>query len=157
MVPPDPLRQKMLCMVEMKSISVEGGTPSLLSASMNQALLTLRQEGYNVSQILPLATNTPGFLVLGQRVSSPVANPTPDGVPVPGTNATQSLEVIYSFVINAEMKTAEMPSLQAAVRKAAEDLQASAAGNAPQPISIHVTSITSYGPGDLHALVERFK
>lgn len=159
----DPLRQKMLFRTEWKTIGVQGGNPQNLADQMNSAFRELLSDGYNVSQLLPtgdtLTKGGPGMLIVGQRVSSPANDPTPEGVPVPGTAAHQSIEVIYSYALSGEMKTTVMPTLQAAVAQAAKDLAQSAIGLEPsaQPISIHVTSITAYGPGDLHVLRERFR
>lgn len=157
MFPHDPLRQKMLFKTEWKSIGADGDAPWQLSASVNSAIRDLMEEGFSVSQIMPLTpTSGMGMLVVGQRVSSPVADPTPQGVPVPGTNAQQSIEVIYTYAESGEMKQQPVKSLQEAVRLAARDLEESARTGSRQPISIHVTSITAYGASDLHVLREKF-
>lgn len=156
MFPPDPLRQKMLFKTEWHSVGVQSPTVGGLAAEMNVAFRDLLKEGYNISQVMPfgdkLSEGDPGMLVIGQRVSSPVADPTPQGVPVPGTNAMQNLDIVYSFVEDGCSKTEKMPSLKEAARVAAADLDASAQAGRRQPISIHVVSTTVYGTGDLHVL-----
>lgn len=149
MFPPDPIRQKMLFKTEWKSVLARFGTETELDAEMNDAFKQLADTGFSVHQILPAPT---GMLVIGQKVSSPVADPTPQGVPVPGTNAIQDLQVVYSFIEGGTHQTLKMKSLREAVTAAVADLEASSRGGARQPMSIHVVSSTTYGPGDLHVL-----
>ena len=149
MFPSDPLRQKMLFKTEWKSVLAKFGTEADLDIEMNDAFKQLADTGFNVHQILAAPT---GMLVIGQRVSSPANDPTPQGVPVPGANATQNIDIIYTFVENGTSKTEKMPSLREAARIAAADLEASAHVGRRQPISIHVVSTTVYGTGDLHVL-----
>lgn len=158
MMPPDPLRQKMLFRTELKTVGASGRNAAELAMNMNAAIAELSGEGFTVSQILqvgndPLATAGYGAILVGQRMVSPVTEPTPQGAPVPGTNAVQSVEVLYSFVRSGTVETETMPTLAAAVHRAAADL----ASDDRQPISIHVTSVTAYGPGDVMTLKERFK
>lgn len=163
MMPPDPLRQKMLFRTELKTVGALGFDATELAASMNAAIDTLARDGYTVSQILqvgqdPLAKAGYGMVIIGQRMVSPVTDPTPQGAPVPGTNAVQTIEVIYSYARGGQIETEQMPTLVAAVQRAAADLEASArTQDAAQPISIHVTSVTAYGPGDIAVLKERFR
>jgi hypothetical protein len=157
MFPHDPLRQKMLVRTEWKTLGASGDTPELLAASSNKACAELLNEGFTITQMMPL---TPargiGVLLIATRITSPVADPTPHGVPVAGTHAVQSLEISYSFVEQGVAKTQKMKTLQEAVRLMARDQEESAGAGTRQPISIHVTSVTAYGPADFHVLREKF-
>lgn len=160
MMPPDSLRQKMLFRTEWKSIGVQAADPVGLGKAMNEAFATLAEEGFNISQVLPLPDALAvgvGMLVVAQKLSSPVSDPTPEGAVVPGTNGTQTVEVTYSAIVAGAVERETCPSLAAAVRHAAADLDESAGAGKRHPLGIHVTSVTSYSAGDLHVLREKFK
>lgn len=144
MFPNDPLRQKMLYRTEQRTIGAIGSDPGLLAQSMNAAYDKLGADGFSVQGTTPCPG---GMLVTGQRIVPVNTDPTPSGVPMPGTNATQSLEIAYTFIEDGQRKIQVCASLQDAVRTASHDLQ-----SRRQPLSIHVTSTTVYSTGDLHVL-----
>lgn len=148
MLPPDPLRQRMLFKTELRAIAAHGEFASRAADSMNTAFATLASEGFSVQQILPMDG---GFLVIGQR-AVPLAD-TPMGSPIKGTEARQEIEVVYGFRAPDGIKELRLPTLREAVLRAVEDLE----GDERQPISIHVTSITTYRTGDIAALYEKFR
>lgn len=153
--PPDPIRQRMLYRTEWKSIGVSGDFPEHQADDMNDAFVRLHAEGFQVSQILPATSGQkPGFLVIGQKASPiGVENPTPMGTPLVGTGAQQEVEVLYTFTKLGTTYDEKFPTLQAAVRRAVADLNSEGI----QPLSIHVTSLTTYRTGDLLALSERLR
>lgn len=153
MFPHDPLRQKMLMRTEWRAVLAKFGTDADLDVEVNDAFKQLLDTGFNISQVMPVAT---GMLVIGQRITSPVSDPTPQGTPIHGTSAQQTIEVVYSFVERGEVKQETMKTFQDAVRVAARDLEESARTGQRQPISIHVVSTTAYNAADLHLLKERF-
>ncbi len=164
--PQDPLRQKMLFKTEWKTRSVVGPDAVMLERNANAALQELISEGFNITQMMqftvpgrmPISgseTQIPGLLIVGQRVTSAATDPTPQGVPVPGTNATQSIQIVYSFAEGGKVDHQELKTLKESVRAASNDLRDSSGAGKRQPISINVTSVTTYGPGDLHVLQEK--
>ncbi len=54
------------------------------------------------------------------------------------------------------MKKLEFKSLKEAIGAMSRDQDESARSGARQPISIHVTSVTDYGPADFHVLREKY-
>lgn len=147
--PQPPVRQHMLMKTERKAVGADGGAgPNSAATNMNQAFKELARENYDVSQIFPAEG---GFLVIGQRISSPVSDPTPGGVPIPGTAGVQAIDVIYTFISEGKEQTKRFGTLAEAVKWAINDLEGKSSPIA-QPIKIEITSKTSYGPGDLHVL-----
>ena len=159
MFPHDPIRQKMLFKTEWRVRGATGNDAYDIERSLNSAIAALSEEGFNITQIMPAppAKDCPGgMIVVGQRVSSPVNDPTPQGAPIPGTSAQQTVEITYSFIENGVLDKKTCKSLQEAVRTAVADLETSSRpGLNRQPISIHVTSVTQYTPGDLHVLRDK--
>lgn len=157
MFPHDPLRQKMLFKQEWRTVGASGDTPEQLSESANAASTKLLEDGFQVSQMMPL---TPargiGVLIIGQRMTTPVADPTPGGAVIPGTHGIQKVSILYSFVEQGQAKKLEMKSLQEAVRAMAKDQDESALRGQRQPIAIHITSLTEYGPVDFAVLREKY-
>lgn len=157
----DPLRQRMLFRTEWRSAGVEADTPSALGLRLNEAFAELLREGFSVSQVLPVSEPLEvgvGALILAQRVLPAGAEPTPDQVPLPGTNAQQTIEVVYNYVDKGVMGRKTFAALSDAVREAARDLEASGQGaGTRQPLGVHVSSVTAYGPGDVAALRDRYK
>lgn len=157
MFPHDPLRQKMLFKTEWKTLGASGDTPEQLSESANVASAKLLEEGFTISQMMPL---TPargiGVLLIGQKVSAPTADPTPGGAVLPGTHGIQKVQVFYSYVEHGVAKKAEMASLKKAIAAMGKDQDESARSGSRQPIAIHVTSLTDYGPADFHVLREKY-
>lgn len=151
MMPPDPLRQKMLFKTEWRSLGADGEDPRELAEQMNNGFGLLLAEGYQISQVVPSPTGR-GMLILAQRITSPIADPTPQGVPLPGTGAMQEVEITYSFTECGAPQEKKYRTLKEAVEQASKDLSA----DNRQPLAIHVSSITTYRTGDIHLLAEKF-
>lgn len=143
----DPIRQKMLFKTEWCSEGASGSSPEYLAEDLNRAFKKLLETGFSIVNMLPAKD---GFIVVGRRVSTPLPEATP-GASVPGTSATTDVEIKYSFIDNGIAKSEKMPSLREATLRAWADMSSASV----QPVGIYVHSLTTYGPGDFHALHEK--
>lgn len=134
----DPMRQRMLMKTELRVKIADSAQGHLLEQEVNGAIKELINENFSVTQVQPMGDK---ILIIGQKVTLPL----PEAGAVAGT---QQLEVSYNYVEKGDMKTLKFPTLMAAVKLAGDHSSQSGM----QPISIHVSSITSYGLADILAM-----
>ena len=151
MFPQDSLRQRLLTRTEWATrvVNLTHATEDSSEGLLNEKLQELREQHFNVTGFQAVSGN---LVITAQRVTSPVDDPTPQGVPHPSTQAIQDVQITYTCIeADGSPNQRLVTSLEDGVRQAISDKARGA-----EPLSIHVTSVTSYGSNDIARLRESF-